>query len=271
MRDRGGDLARYYPSLEEEPLVEGLEGAFTEYVLSNEAEIVEIGSARYTQTNECRRCVALLAGIWETSLTRFHLVDLGTSAGLNLLLDRYRYSWGEAEWGALSPVGLTTQNRGRDIKPRDIEILSRTGLDLHPVDPTDPDDARWLEALIWPEQHDRRRRLQAALRLVGQGPPSLIAGDATETLPRILFSLPAGEPALVLNSFFLNQLSRSDRDEITAIVENERRVRPMARVSLEWLRQEDEAPTIYVDDGHGLELVGSAHPHGEWVELYALP
>lgn len=271
IRDGGAALARHYPNFTDDPVMEGVEASFTDFILAREEDLVTIGRTRYTQTNECRRCVALLAGIWETPARSFHLIDVGTSAGLNLLLDRYHCRFGDVEWGPRSPVVLTTESRGREVAARNIEILSRAGLDLHPVDPTNSDDARWLEALVWPEQQERRQRLRAALELAAQDPPTLISGDVVETLPRVLSGLPRGEPAVVMNSFILNQLSREGRHAITSIIGRERRARPVYRVSYEWLSRSDDAAAIHVDDGSGLRRVGMAHPHGEWVELYARP
>jgi hypothetical protein len=177
-RDGGDELARYYPSLTVGHLSpEGVDEPFKEFVFSREPELVELGRTRYTQTNECRRCVALVPAIWVTPVSRFHLIDLGTSAGLNLLLDRFRYRWDDVQWGPPSSVELNTENRGRPIEPRDLTILTRTGLDLHPVDPTDPDQRMWLEALIWPEHEDRRARLRAALDLAESSPVTLVTGD----------------------------------------------------------------------------------------------
>ena len=80
---------------------EGPDGAgplFREFVLAHEEEIVHLGNTRYTQTNESRRCVALLPLVMLAPFDRFHLVDIGTSAGLNLRLERYRYRFDDLEW-----------------------------------------------------------------------------------------------------------------------------------------------------------------------------
>lgn len=271
MRDGGADLARHFPNLSDDPTDDGVDESFVEFVLTHEDSLVEIGRTRYTQTNECRRCVALLSGVWATPASEFHLVDIGTSAGLNLHLDRYHYRLGQLEWGPESPVVLTTELRGGRVEPRPVEILSRTGIDLHPVDPADPDDARWLDALVWPENHERRRRLRAAIGLAPQESTRLVAGDVLEVLPDELSRIPGEEPIVVMNSFILNQLPRRGREQVAAIIEAHRARRPVYRVSHEWLDPEDAGAAIEVDTGSGLFRVGMAHPHGDWIELYALP
>lgn len=265
-------LADHYPSLTADPKPpDGAAVHFKEFVLDHEEQIVEIGRQRYTQTNECKRCVALLPGIWATGLDRFHLVEIGASAGLNLAIDAYRYKWGAVEWGPDSPVILETESRGGRVRPHAIDILTRTGLDLDPVDVTDPEDRDWLVALIWPEHNERRARLERALDLVSEVPVDMIEGDATETLPETLTRLPAGEPVVIMNSMSLMQFEPRQRESLYRSMEEESGQRPLRRVSFELLAAGDEWVTVAADQGRGLAQIGQAHPHGEWIDLYARP
>lgn len=266
------ELADFYPNLTDEPAPPGdLDRSFRDYVLEHEANLVEIGRRRHTQTNEIRRCTALLAAIWETASTRFHLIDVGTSAGLNLLIDRYRYRWADVEWGPSSPVILESELRGRAPTPRSIEVLTRIGLDLNPLDPRDPEDRMWLEALIWPEQFDRRERLRAAIDMQETLDVDLVAGDATETLGPTLQQLPEPDPVVIMHSFALNQLEPDQRSVIDETIRSARSDRMVWRVSMELLDWGEEAPTLSIDDGSGPVVLGRAQPHGEWLELYARP
>jgi hypothetical protein len=272
MKGDGPELARFYPSLANDPEPVAAAGhAFREFVISHEDEIVELGRTRYTQTNECRRCVVLLPAIWSRSLPTFHLVDLGASAGLNLMVDLYRYRWDDIEWGPESPVTLETELRGSEPEPREIQVLSRTGLDLNPIDPRDANDRLWLEALIWPEHEGRRRRLRAALDLARAVDIHFVEGSALETLVATLEDLPDSEPAVVINSFTLNQFTQDARDEVDRIVSQARGTRPVVRVAFEYRAREDDWPTVSVDDGSGEVTIGRAHPHGDWIDFYARP
>ena len=269
MNGAGADLAAYYPSLAAVPLPAAGAGPwFREFVLANEEEIVALGNTRFTQTNESRRCVALLPLVMMAPFDRFHLVDIGTSAGLNLGLDHYRYRFDNLEWGPDSPLVLTAESRGVDPPLHDIEVLSRTGLDLNPLDPGDEEARRWLDALIWPEHEERRVRLRRALAIISETEIEMVRGDALVTLPRVLDSLPGDEPALVMNSFAVAQLSPEGRQEIEAISNRARGRRPVFRVSMELLDASDDWARMVIDDGTGSKTVGQAHPHGEWIELF---
>lgn len=272
MRQSTDRLREYYASLVDDPRPpDGATGPFKAFVLDNEALIVELGRTRYTQTNECKRCIALLPAVWATGLPRFHIIEIGASAGLNLAMDRYRYRWGDTEWGPPSEVTLVAESRGGRVRPAEIEILSRTGLDLDPVDVEDPDQRDWLIALIWPEHHERRARLRRALRVVTEVSIDMVPGDATETLSGVLSRLPEGDPAIVMNSMALMQFSRTQRDSLYEAIERENRRRPLRRVSFELLAAGDEWVTLSADLGAGLAQIGQADAHGEWLDLYARP
>lgn len=266
------DLAAHYRSIMDDPAPpEGVGPKFRSFVLAHEEEIVEMGNTRYTQTNECRRCVALLPMVTMAEFRAFHLIDVGASAGLNLGLDRYGYRYGDEEWHPDAEPLLEAESRGVSPQLVEIEVLSRTGLDVNPLDPADESSRRWLDALIWPEHVERRARLRSALAMVASLDIDMIAGDALDTLPMALDMLPAGESAVVMNSFTLNQLDAAQRDDLDSIVSDARVARPVHRVSMEVLDKADDWARLVVDDGNGASTVGQAHPHGEWIELYTRP
>jgi hypothetical protein len=202
-------------------------------------------------------------------IDRFHLVDIGTSAGLNLGIDRYRYRLGDLHWGPPeSPLELAAEWHGPLPRLHDVEIMRRIGLDLSPVDPTDESARLWLDALIWPEHVERRARLRAALTVMADVEIEMVPGDALETLASVLAGLPPGDPAVVINSFTLIQFSPEQRDRLEAIADTARSERPVFRASMEALDKNDDWARLVVNDGSGPREIGQAHPHGEWVELF---
>ncbi len=269
MEGRSSDLALYYRSLVDDPLAfEDVDHAFVEFVVANEEAIVELANSRYTQTNECRRCVALLPGVMTSPFERFHLVEIGASAGLNLALDRYRYDFGGLEWGPDSPVHLTAGVPGDQPRLRPIEIGRRVGIDINVIDRNDRDDRLWLDALIWPEHEERRERLRRALELTSDMDLDLIEGSVLDRLEQVLTDLPGREPVVVMNSFVLIQLDPDQRREVEHIVAAARNSRPIYRVSLEFIDKDDDWARLEVGNESELAELGQAHPHGEWVDLH---
>ncbi|WP_112620037.1 DUF2332 family protein, partial [Micromonospora saelicesensis] len=134
--------------------------AFHDYVVTHWPAIETQMRARATQTNEAGRCAVLLP-VLAALPQPLALLEVGASAGLCLYPDRYAYRYGDhrvgsgelvldcAANGLVPPVGVP-------------QVVWRAGLDLNPLDVTDPDDVSWLDALIWPEHAHRRARLRAA-------------------------------------------------------------------------------------------------------------
>ncbi len=270
----GGDpeLAHFYSSVTEHPRpLTQVDRQFTDFVLANEVEIITIGASRYTQTNECRRCVALLPAVMDASFESFHLVDIGTRAGLNLAIDRYRYRWDDLEWGPSGSLLLETELRGAAPHLRDIEVLTRTGLDFNPMIPAMSNRERGSGHSSGRSITNDGKRLRSALALLAGLPIEFVAGDALLTLGKMLGDLPEGEPAVVMKSFAINQLTVEVRRRIDEIVAAGRRTRSIHRISFELLPRSDAWTRLTVDDGSGLRETRQALRNGEWVELYARP
>ena len=105
---------------------------------------------RRTQTNEAARC-ALMLPLLAALPQPLALLEVGASAGLCLLPDRYGYDYDgpPARRGISRPCAALPK---RPAAPRGQlpEIAWRAGLDLDPIDVFDPEQVRWLELLIWP-------------------------------------------------------------------------------------------------------------------------
>ena len=140
-------------------------------------------------------------------------LDVGTSAGLNLLLQRYRYRYEPGgEVGTDSTVVLECGTRGPVPVPTAMPaVAARRGLDRAPVDITDPVQRRWLEACVWPDQVDRFVRLRAALAIAAESPPPVVTGDAVADTPAHVRAMASSGHPVVTNTWVLNYLTGHDR------------------------------------------------------------
>jgi hypothetical protein len=134
------------------------------------------------QTNEPARTVALLVGLSEavrrTGLRRVRLLEPGASAGLGLLLDRYRLvgdGWAHGPQG--SPL-VVEGCAAAGFVPEAVLVVERRGCDVAPVDASTPEGAAYLTSFVWPWQLDRHRRLAAALEVVQDAPVTVDRGTA---------------------------------------------------------------------------------------------
>jgi hypothetical protein len=190
--------------------------AFHDFVTGAWPAIEAEMRTRATQTNEVGRC-ALLLPVLAALPQPLALLEIGTSAGLNLYPDRYSYRYGSRRLGAGSPV-LDCATIGLLPPVARPEVVWRAGLDLNPLDVTDPADAAWLEALIWPEHEHRRERLRAATRIAAAEPPLLVRGDLVDDLPALAARAPSDATLVVFHTSVLYQVPDDRRRSFTDLV-----------------------------------------------------
>lgn len=264
------ELAQFYASKSENPVApDGAFPTFKAFVLDHADRVLELGRTRFVQTNEVRRVAALLP-----ALTReadrlgepVHLIEVGAAAGLNLCLDRYQYDFGGLEFGH-SDVMLRVELEGDvDVPTRPPYVQRRVGIDHNPLDLNDPDDLRWLESLIWPEQVERRRRLRAAVRVRATVQVEMVQADASSALGGVLDRLPTAGPAIVFHAFTLNQFTEEQRKRFDRALEAGSARRSIARIGFEYWDDADDWPEIRVGlTEASLVPMMQAHPHGAWI------
>jgi hypothetical protein len=193
--------------------------AFRITVLHRRDEVAAIMLARRTQTNEPARCATLLPAL-SLLPPPLALLEVGASAGLCLLPDRYGYRYGRHRidgWPG-APV-FRCQPRGPVPLPgRAPQVVWRAGIDLNPLDVADPDDVQWLSCLVWPGEGDRAERLAAAIELARRDPPHLVRGDLVDRLAETAAGAPPEATLVVFHSAVLGYLTPSRRAEFAAAV-----------------------------------------------------
>jgi hypothetical protein len=148
--------------------------------------LVPLILSRRTQTNEPGRC-RVLAPLLARLPGPLALIEVGASAGLCLYPDRFGGDHG-------------------------LRVAWRAGIDLNPLDVTDPEDVAWLECLVWPSQPERLARLRAAIAAVRDEPPTIHRGDLNETLDAVIATAPADATLVVYHTAVLAYLDQAGRD-----------------------------------------------------------
>ena len=191
-------------------------GEFRDFVTANWPAVAAELRARATQTNEAGRCAVLLP-VLAALPQPLALLEVGASAGLCLYPDKYSYRYGEHRIGSGAPV-LDCAATGMTPPAHRPEVVWRAGLDLNPLDVTDPADVGWLDALIWPEHTHRRARLRAAAAIAAADPPLLVRGDLVDDLPELAARAPAGATLVVFHSSVLYQVPPDRRAAFAELV-----------------------------------------------------
>jgi len=202
---------------------EGPYRGWAEWLRAHADAVIDECSRRSVKTNEPLRCAALLPALSGIA-GPLALLEVGASAGLCLYPDRYSYRyWGGPDLDpsdGVSRVVLESSVTG-DPFLRMPEVVWRAGVDLAPLDASDPEDRRFLLSLVWPGEEGRARRIEAALDIVGADPPLLVRADATDAgvLESMAARAPAGATLVVTTPGVLPHIPRAGRERLFAILE----------------------------------------------------
>jgi len=278
-------LRGFYPNLNGGKRVEGEDPfpVFKNFVETHRAELLPLIENGVTNTNEIARCSALHADFREIAKEAgepLHLIEIGPSAGLNLVWDRYRvrYHREEEEFYAGPPdaqLTISCELRGEKTPPvvPSPRVASRIGLERNPVDLSDPNQRDWLKALVWPDQLERFQRLENAIALFRANPAEIRKGDALVLLPEVLAEVPEGEPLCIYHTYVVYQFSEEMRRTLDDILMMASLRRPVWRLSCEGsLAAIGEAPMRlrHYSDGHKQSRqLAVCHPHGRWLDWRA--
>jgi hypothetical protein len=217
--------------------------AFRKFCLSHQTQIKEIVAARLVQTNEIRRCSYLLPAFSLVAALAHDrplaLLEIGTSAGLNLMWDaygyRYKYARDIVEAGkkdSTVQIECQVRNDKRLNLPLSFpSVQSRNGIDLNIIDLKDDTDSLWLRALIWPEHEERVKILHNAGPIVQQAPLHLLSGDAVQLLPEVVDGIPLEAALVVSHTHTINQFSPQARESLTSTLKHIGNKRDVFRVA----------------------------------------
>ncbi len=278
---RAPELARLYPPAAL-PSVAALADAMRTVVAdgARDAELLA-WLAGPPQTNEVGRAGVLMPGLMHIAAATalpLRLFELGTSAGLNLNLDRFGYNLGGRLAGDPgSPVQLAPAWEGAPPPDEPVPVITRRGVDISPLDITDAATRERLMAFVWPDQPERVRRAEAAIALALALPPPIDRADAADWVEHEVAAVP-GSVGVVFHSIAFQYFPAATKARIAAhlasVGSTATRQAPIA-----WLRYEmdDPAqphlPTLRLTMWQGGEaedrLLARAHPHGSFIEWLA--
>ncbi len=279
---RGADdpLKRFYPTVGGAVSAEDADPFpdFRAFVLKHAGEIAPLIETRVTNTNEVGRSALLHPGFRVIAKDApLSLVEIGPSAGLNLIWDKYGVRYAKdgataATVGDGAPLTIDCELRGDGVPPVGAapRVGGRVGLELNPVDLTNRDDRDWLRALIWPDQVSRLTRLDKAIALFAAEKPAIRAGDALALLPDALAAVPKDQVPVVYHTIAVYQFSKDMREALESILTIAGLRRPLWRLSFEFDGSLYVLSTIRYADGVREETrLASCHPHGTWIEWCA--
>ncbi|QNQ08708.1 DUF2332 domain-containing protein [Sphingomonas alpina] len=229
------------------------------------------------QTNEAGRSAALMTGLIEVARRhgpKLELLEIGSSAGLNLLIDRFRFDLGGTMVGpADSSVTIRPEWRGAPPPQVPVEIVSVRGAEIQPVDVTDAKAADRLRAYIWADNPERTKRLAHAIAMIEARPVDMVQGDAADWVgARLAEPQAAGVTRVLMHSVVWQYLGAERQSRIEAAMKAAGAAATVER-PLAWVRMEPNRNTaqqqVWVQSWPGFEYavqLANVQAHGAWVE-----
>lgn len=268
---RAPALAAHYPDVGGDGDVEAAKAAFAAVVESHADVLAEL-TALPCQTNEVGRSAALIFGLLDAASRHpfpVRLLEVGSSAGLNLRLDHFRYGGGGATFGPeRSPVDLTGLWIDGPVRTDvSLRVVSRKGCDPHPLDPTRDEDRLALQASLWADQISRFARLEGALALAVTVPAEVERSSADRWLHAQLGTPADGTLSVVFHSIVYEYFDESTRTGFHRALE-EAAARATEREPLAWVRLEpmsairEHALSITLWPGGETRVLATCGAHG---------
>jgi hypothetical protein len=245
LEGRCDELARHYPSAggSFDPAAPrpGIAGDLLTAIAKHRDELIA-GLDKPVQTNEPARSAALVGGYLEIARrtrTPLRVLEIGSSAGLNLRWDRFHYDTGETSFG--DPSSAVRFDRVWEGSLPDLDVAvtvaARRGCDAAPVDPSSRDGALTLQSFVWPDQLDRMARLRAAIDVADAVPATVDRASADEWVEQRLTAGGDGLATVVVHSIVLQYLGREVRHRVRDAI-RAAGTRAGGDTSVHWLRME---------------------------------
>ncbi len=256
---------------------------FADVVRTRADDVAAVMRRRTTQTNIPARCATLLP-VLAALPPPLALIEVGASAGLCLHPDRYTYDYAfppteprrghrvtPARASGVPPFRCAA-SAGTPLPSGPLDVVWRAGLDLDPVDVHDPDDVRWLDALVWPGEEHLRAQLHAALDLARAEPVAVRRGDLETDLPPLLAEAPPDATLVVFHSAVFPYVAEPARTGFVATVRASGATW-VANESPKWIPGLDRATAVthpdhlYVLCRDGVP-VARTDPHASWISWF---
>jgi hypothetical protein len=257
---------------------------FRSFCLDHQDEISRLVSSPLLPTttsmnfNRAAQLLPAFGFVYELSGKKpLALVEIGASAGLNLLWDKYGYNYGGGmAYSRGSSVQISCELRGACVPPLPDKlpsVASRVGIDLHPVDILNDDIARWLIASLSPRslisaRSDTEARLERIREIVRRESPNVMKGDAIDLLRGVLEHAPQEAALCIYHTHTLEQFSIHKIKKLFQIATEFSQRRDVYQVSIEHLRRKppDLELILYRKSRMRRRLLAHCAESGAWLE-----
>ncbi len=232
------ELAQYYPSINKDNNKNLPFNLFKEFCISHPEEIIEILQTKIVQTNSLNRSAYLMPIFFSLfhQGEKINIIDIGTSAGLNLNFDLYEYHYNEKETIGKSPVKINSEIKGGTFPEFNemVQINKKIGLDQNVLDLQKKENELWLKALIWADKLDRLSKMDAAIQVAQKSNIELIKSNTINDFERIINEQELDIPLVVYHTHVLYQFKKEERIEFWEMLDRVSEKRDFYYLGAEW-------------------------------------
>lgn len=280
------ELARHYPSISGQPVAEIPFELFRRFCLDHSGQITGIIQNRIVQTNVISRC-SYLAPIFSLLIAdhpdrHATIIDIGTSAGLTLNWNKYEYQYNGGPAIGKSKAKVNAEVRDSQLPEFHLsdKHIRKIGIDQNVIDPTNADDARWLKALIWPDQLERFAALNEALQIEELKKIEFIEASTVAGFEKVITSISQKELLIVYSTHAMYQFPKEMRAAFWEMLDRVGAGRDFYFLTVEGIQSQREKYntqntvvelTSYKAGSKTQTLVAESNGHGNWVIWRADP
>lgn len=265
-------LKEYYPSVVNNPKsFEVAFNSFKDFCFQFQDEIVALLKTKLVQTNEVRRCAYLypiFSLIYEKTNKPLALIEIGTSAGLQLLWDKYSYSYGTDKvfGNKASALHITSDIVGENtpfMAATPPPVSNRMGLDLNIIDLNDKEEELWMKALIWPEHKERLQMFEQAAGCRKKNPVLLVEGNGIGLLSEYVNMMPSESTVCIFHTHVANQMPIEGKKLLLQTVKTIGKEQDVFHI---YNNIQDKYLHLdsYVDGVENKETIAETDGHGRW-------
>jgi len=274
------ELAKYYPSIYNNSLVDLPFEIFQRFCIGNSKEIKRILQTKIVQTNVINRSAYLMPIIFSLfeEGEAINIIDIGTSAGLTLNFDLYEYNYGEHGSFGKSRVKIESEIKEGNLPKFNLNILvkNKIGIDQNPIDLKKEEEALWLKALIWADRKKRFKRIENAIEVARTEDNKLIKAKTIEDFKEIILAQEKQIPLVVYQTHVLYQFTKEKRIEFWEMLDDVGKERDFFYVSAEssLVLEHDYGftnpiveLTTYMRGTKSKKLVAQTNGHANWIKF----
>ena len=215
-------LAGYYPSITKAFNSNLSFDAFKEFCIRNKKHIIALEQTKIVQTNALNRCAYLmpiLSSLFDSKAV--NLIDIGTSAGLTLNMDKYEYHYNNSHFIGESPVKIRSEIKGGELPKFEniVQIKNKIGIDQNPIDLKVNENANWLKALVWADNTERLEKVEQAIQIAQQEHIQFKKAKTILEFEEIIQNQEKNTPLVIYHTHVLYQFTVEERKEFWGLID----------------------------------------------------